>query len=179
MKVFDIFLTGLALTALAGCSSLSTVDPRAMTVNDVILMTRAEVGPDVIKRQIEATRSRFLLTTEEIVRLKKEGVDDDVLTAMIDSETRQDVFDSRRGASPYDFWFDYYNSGPLSYGYGSPYIVYQQPGLIGRFYSYYPLSRRWTPYYDPERDNSDRRDGLPLHPGTGQPLYPDRQPPNR
>lgn len=165
--------------ALTGCSTLSTTDPRAMTVNDIIMMTRAEVGPEVIKRQIDVTRSRFHLTTEEIVRLKQEGVTDDVLTAMIDTETRQDVFEPGRPVSPYDFWFNYYNAGPLNYGYGYPYFVWQQPGLVGRYYSYYPLSRHWSPYYTPERDDPDNRNSSPLHPGTGQPLYPDRQPPNQ
>jgi hypothetical protein len=174
MKTRDIILTGLALAATAGCSSLSTLDQRPMTVNDVILMTRAQVGSEVIKRQIDATRSRFLLTTEEIIRLKKEGVADEVLTAMIDSGSRQDVFAPEHGISPYDFWFDYYNDGPLYSGYGYPYIVYQQPGVIGRFYMYYPLSRHWSPYYIPQRDSLDTRDRPFLHPGMRQPLYPDR-----
>lgn len=173
MTRLPCFLTGLFLIAAAGCSSLSTVNPRAMMVNDVESMTAAGVGAEVIKRQIEATRSRFELSPEEIIRLKRAGVADAVLTAMIDSGERHDP-SAGNGVPPYSGYDPY---DPLFPGYISPYIVYRNPGFIGRFYSYYPLVPGTGYWNDPYRDdNPYNNDRNPIHPGTGEPINsaPDR-----
>ncbi len=185
MRLFGTLCAGAAIMIAAGCSSLSTVDPRAMTPDDVIGMTRAGVGAEVITRQIESTRSRFELTAGEIVRLKREGVTDEVITAMIDTAERDESHASEWGMSPYDFWYGY--SGPLyygfpyggiPYGYGAPYVVYRQPGLLGRFYSYYPLTRdSGLPGDYSGRTGESGRDGPFIHPGTGLPFYPERRQP--
>lgn len=146
MNGFSLLFAGLALITVTGCSTLSTVNPRTMTADDVMTMTEAGVGADVIKRQIEATNSRFELSTDQIVQLKKAGVADDVLTAMIDSGSRPEYYSTEYGSEwLYDpLYTGYYGS------YGYPYSVYLNPGLIGRFYSYYPLSpgvRYWNDYY--------------------------------
>jgi len=54
-------------------------------------MTKANVGDEVIVAQMRATKARFVLTADEIVRLKKEGVSDAVLKAMIESAKAQPV----------------------------------------------------------------------------------------
>ncbi len=170
MRILEC-VTILAVAVMAGCSSISTVNPRALTVEDVAAMAEAGVGAGVIQRQIEATRSRFELTADDIIRLKRAGVADDVLTAMIGSgEERQ----GSSAVSVYDSWYD-----PLSPAYmgpyGSPYVVYRNPGLIGRFYSYYPLSRGSGYWTDPYRDDSEyNNDRNPVHPGTGEPIDPNR-----
>lgn len=177
MKNISLLFAGLAVAAISGCSSLSTVNPRAMTSEDVISMTEAGVGADVITRQIEATRSKFELSPEEIVRLKNAGVADDVLTAMIDSGEKAPYW-NEYGLSPYDFWNGYYD--PVAYGYYPPYyipyVVYRTPGLVGRFHSYYPLTlrpwNRYSPYYfqnpyDPETAPRQPDGGIPGNPGHG------------
>jgi len=181
MRRLITLLAGLALAALAGCSAISTMDARTMTVDDIITMSKAEVGSGVIKQQIEATGSRFSLTTEDIVLLKKEGVSDDVLTAMIESGKQPDIFYHGQGLSPYDFWFNYYEmpymgyASPYGYyGYGNPYIVYRQPGVIGRFYTYYPLYRNWNSPYDSRYAAPADSDSTRVHPGTARPFYPIR-----
>ena len=168
-------LAGLILTVAVGCASLTTVNPRAMTVNDVAAMTSAGVGADVIKRQIEATRSQFKLSAEEIILLKRAGVADDVLTAMIDSGDRRYSDNYGYGLSSYNVFDPRY---PGYFGaYGNPYALYQNPGLIGRFYSYYPLSRGGGYWNDPYRDNNPyNNDHNPVNPGTGDPGIPDRGP---
>jgi hypothetical protein len=129
-----------------GCSSFSTVNPRAMTIDQIIAMSAAGAGADVIKDQMLATGSKFRLTAEDIVRLKNEDVADDVIRAMIETGGR-DRYST--GPDYYDPWF---GSSPMYggyspfYGYGYPYEVWRQPGLIGRFYTYsYPLSP-WDRY---------------------------------
>ena len=182
MKPISILVVlAMAFLAAAGCSSFSTVNTRAMTVDDIISMSKANAGAEVIKDQILATRSRFTLSPQDIIRLKNEGVADDVLRAMIESGDRPEPPTWDYGVSPYDFWFDRYGGYPYyeygtypyySYG-GYPYTVYRQPGLIGRFYSYYPVSQ-WSwynsyPYrwrYESTVPDSTYRS---QNPGTGQP----------
>jgi len=99
----------LVLIMVSGCSSFVNVNERAMNVEDIINMTKVGVGPDVITRQIEVTRSRFRLDAEQIIRLKEAGVDDKVLEAMIETEEYPAHFEWEYGYSPYEYWFNYYN----------------------------------------------------------------------
>ncbi|MDP2983143.1 MAG: hypothetical protein Q8O92_07430 [Candidatus Latescibacter sp.] len=147
MRAFGVLLAaGLVVAVMGGCSTLSTVNPRAASIDDIISMTRAGVGSEVIKSHIEATHSRFQLSSGDIVRLKKEGVADDLLKAMIQTEnisSAPPLFDWENpnwGFTPYDN-FNYYNypTGYYLSPYDYPYIVFRQPGLLGRFYNYYPL----------------------------------------
>jgi hypothetical protein len=104
-----------------------------------------------------------------------------VLTAMIDSGEGWNSVPVGPVSSPYDLYDPLYPGymGP----YGSPYVVYRNPGLIGRFYSYYPLSRGSGYWNNPYQDNNPyNNDANPVNPGTGQPVNPDRDrlsPPER
>ncbi|HUT64096.1 MAG TPA: hypothetical protein VMZ04_09080, partial [Anaerolineae bacterium] len=84
--VAGLLVAGLFVLMISGCSSFLNVNERAMQYEDVINMTTAGVGPDVIKRQIAVTRSRFELSADQIIQLKKAGVDDKVIEAMIETE---------------------------------------------------------------------------------------------
>lgn len=64
-----LLAAGLVVAVMGGCSTFSTVNPQAATIDDIISMTRAGVGPEVIKSHIEATHSRFQLSSGDIVRL--------------------------------------------------------------------------------------------------------------
>jgi hypothetical protein len=66
-------------------ASLLSTEAAAMDAGDVVRMTRAAVGDEVITAQMKAVRARFALTADDIVRLKNEGVSDTVLKAMIDT----------------------------------------------------------------------------------------------
>jgi len=167
----------LAVAAFGGCSLLSTVNERALTVDDVVEMACADVGSDVIRRQIEATRSRFELTAQDIIRLKKAGVEDSVLEAMIDTENMPDYFSWEFGYDPYEYgqrfgshWYPvsyhYPYTYPMSYPYMYPYATYRRSDLLGRFYRYAPIvmpyhrdySRSYDPYFDermPEKPSDE------------------------
>jgi hypothetical protein len=162
----------VALTA--GCSSLVTINDRAVSVDDVIRMTEAGVGRDVIIRQIEVTRTRFELTPTDIIHLKKAGVDDKVLEVMVETEAyRRHFNDGEFGYDPYDYGFNYYSQWyPVSthypYIYHSmyPYTSYRRTDLIGRFYRYAPVQtppyriydRRQEWYYPERRDPEEEDD---------------------
>ena len=151
--VAGLLIAGLFVLMISGCSSFMNVNERAMHYEDVINMTKAGVGPDVIKRQIAVTRSRFELSADQIIQLKKAGVDDKVIEAMIETEELPDYYQWEYGNTPYEYWTNYYNQwypvyhyypqGYPSYNYYPyvyPYTVYRQSNLIGRFYRYMPLN---------------------------------------
>lgn len=89
------WLTGfLILLAGTGCITIgpqrSQQDPRKvegtlerMTEEDVLRMVQAGFSTQVILAQIEATDSVFVLSVDDLVRLKEEGVPDRVLEGMI------------------------------------------------------------------------------------------------
>jgi hypothetical protein len=55
----------------------------AVTVNDVIALSKANAGDEVIIAQIQATRSVFTLSNQDIIDLKNAGVSEKVIAAMI------------------------------------------------------------------------------------------------
>lgn len=57
----------------------------AMTIQDVVRLTKGGAGDDVIMSQIEASKEVFTLTVQDILDLKQAGVSDRVITYMINS----------------------------------------------------------------------------------------------
>jgi hypothetical protein len=76
------------LLALAA-AVLFAAPAAAMEADDVVRLTKANVGDEVIVAQMRAAKARFVLSADEIVRLKKDGVSDAVLKAMIESAKAQ------------------------------------------------------------------------------------------
>lgn len=60
----------------------------ALSIYDVKQMTNAGVKDQVIISQIEATGTRFSLSSADIIDLKNAGVSEDVINAMIQSNKR-------------------------------------------------------------------------------------------
>jgi hypothetical protein len=73
------------LLSMTLAAAVLAVGPAAagLEADDVVRLTKANVGDEVIIAQMQAAKARFALTADEIVRLKKEGVSDAVLKAMI------------------------------------------------------------------------------------------------
>lgn len=142
---------GLILFLMAGCSTMFT-NPRAVSIEDVIYLSRHQLGADVIMKHIETTHSRFELTTEDIVRLKDGGVDEEVIEFMVERSTPEPPFAYEYRLPPYlrypfvggptivsEYYYPLYESYTGYYPY--PYSLYTSPflrrsGLIGRFYEY-------------------------------------------
>jgi hypothetical protein len=150
------FASGELALLLAGCASLRIAEDRAVTIEEVIRMSKAGVGKDVIVQQLDATYSKFRLTSDDIVRLTEEGVDQDVIRAMVKSGERPGPYGWEQGYWPSQDWVDrndfiglyggytfpYY----MPYTYMRPYMVYREPGLVGSFYHYIPLGGKYRPY---------------------------------
>jgi hypothetical protein len=64
------------------------IDPGAVTVNDVIAMTRASVNEDLIINQIHAHGMATPLQTAELINLPQQGVSSRVIAAMQESPPR-------------------------------------------------------------------------------------------
>jgi len=166
-KLCTAVLAAAVIVLAAGCSAIYVGNPRAMGIDDIIKMARYDVGTDIVIRQIEVTRSRFELSTDDIVALTEAGVDDEVIEAMIDSgESYADPYRETRYPD-YGGWVNGYGMYPSPWssyiGYRfPPYRVYREPGLVGRFYQYYTPGRsrgEIRRYGTPERRSHEDDDG--------------------
>ena len=137
---------------MAGCSSFVNVPERKVTFDDIISMSKAEVGGGVIKRQIAVTRSQFHLDQDDIIMLKNEGVADEVIEAMIDTDEEAQIADLEKSYSLYDYWFNYFDTfyplyiydyprAPYLYYSWGPYAnpIYRWSGTLGRYYRDFPV----------------------------------------
>jgi hypothetical protein len=138
-------VTFMAIIVLAGCSQMGYVNPRQVTIEDIISMTNQGVGKDIIIQHINSTHSRYRLNAEDVVKLNQAKVDPDVIKAMLQTENKS-------------YHNPYYND----YGYspwGYPYWGY--PDYYYYYYWYdYPRYYNYRPYYYPYnyRGEEGRRD---------------------
>jgi len=159
-----LLVISVVILLSGGCASFEIRNERVVSADDVIKMSGAGAGVDVIISQIEATRSTFRLTPDEIVMLKEAGVEDDVLEWMIDTGAGPELYDDNY--YPWDNWVTSYNYYGYRYNYPyypgynpAPYVIYREPGLVGRFYRYAPLGRsnrlHYRRRYDQPRGRQD------------------------
>lgn len=141
-RVFWMMTIGFISLITLGCASFyTTFNERAMTVDDVINMSKAEVDSTVIMRQIEVTRSRFKLEPADIIRLKDEGVEGNIIEYMIETDFIRGRYSWEYGYRPYYGYWPYYGYRPYRYWYSS---YYYYPGY--RYYNYYRYRSGYSPY---------------------------------
>jgi hypothetical protein len=103
-----------------------------MTKQDVISLSQAKVGDDVIISQIKASDSHFQLTTQDILDLVNAGVSDKVIDAMIKTGGTPEKVESSGGYyyyppyywyAGYPYWYPWYSPVylGLSFGYYRPF----------------------------------------------------------
>ena len=78
-------------------------------------MVKAGVTDEDIMRRIDATRTVFRLSSDDVVRLRNEGISDRLVNFMLDTYTRAAMDAQRRQDADY-----YFNSYPPYYVYGYP-----------------------------------------------------------
>lgn len=80
--------SALLLMVLLGlsCASLSSY---RLTKEDVVALSGANVGDEVIIRHIQALNAQFDLSSKDIVALKKAGVSERVIEAMIQTKVKR------------------------------------------------------------------------------------------
>jgi hypothetical protein len=84
-------LTTLAIAVLmtvaqAGAGPLQDTTGEVLTNETVVTMTKAGIGAPVVVAKIRASKTDFDVSVDAMVRLKQEGVDDEVLAAMIEAD---------------------------------------------------------------------------------------------
>jgi hypothetical protein len=91
--------------------------PPPLTIDDVIALAQDTVSDAIIISQIKATRSYFQLTTDDIRTLKKSGVSEKVITAMINTaEPPRYARRQQRYYSSPGYNYPYYYGYPWYYG---------------------------------------------------------------
>jgi hypothetical protein len=70
---------------------LAPARAEAVTVRDIIELSRAGLGDDVLLALIEVDRTVFSIDTQTITRLKQAGVSERVISAMIRSGRARDI----------------------------------------------------------------------------------------
>ena len=90
MKVLNrlsgVITIGIILFVIPGCSVFMNFNDGTLTIDDIIIMSKDRINPDVIIHQIKRTYTRFKLDSADIIRLKNEGVKNDVIDYMIEPD---------------------------------------------------------------------------------------------
>jgi hypothetical protein len=90
------FLSALLLALPAG--SLAQAEKRDVLTNaDIVRMARAGISDSIIQREIQLSETNFTTSPTALIELKKQGVSDEVLGAILDSRAGRGSFMS---ASP-------------------------------------------------------------------------------
>src|SRR5438128_2029964 len=83
-KLLIFIRTVLAVAALAMVIITPAVraQTEVLTNDEVVAMLKAGLSPTVIVNKIRTSKTKFNLSTSELIRLKQAGLDDEILQAM-------------------------------------------------------------------------------------------------
>ena len=90
------FYVTLLVLLVVGCASHKPAPPPPLTQADIISMVKMSVPDDEIMRRIDETRSVFRLSSEDVVRLRNEGLSDRLVSFMLDTYARAAAAEQRR-----------------------------------------------------------------------------------
>jgi hypothetical protein len=103
----------LAFAAAFAIGCATTPRPAPLTQADIISMVKAGVTDEEIMRRIDYTRTVFRLSSDDVIRLRNEGVSDRVVNFMLETYTRAVAAEQRRqDAYYYDFHYGFYYGHP-------------------------------------------------------------------
>ena len=91
-----MFYVTLLLLFVMGCATHKPAPPPPLTQSDVISMVKMSVPDDEIMRRIDETRTVFRLSSEDVVRLRNEGLSDRLVSFMLDTYARAAAAEQRR-----------------------------------------------------------------------------------
>ena len=90
------FYTTLLVLLVMGCATHKPAPPPPLTQADVISMVKMSVPDDEIMRRIDETRTVFRLSSEDVIRLRNEGLSDRLVSFMLDTYARAVADEKRR-----------------------------------------------------------------------------------
>ena len=149
---YTIVLAALVVSFLAaGCMSgyyahrerrqmveRDSLMPPPMTIDDIIAMAQDSVGDEVILNQMKATHTWFRLTNNDIRDLKKAGVSERVINAMIKSTDEARTSTTRATNYSTSYWYPDYYWYPYQPYFYSPWYSPFYLGFSYRIGGYYP-----------------------------------------
>lgn len=94
------FLTVLSIVLFVAAAGVAVrAQDETMTNQEVISLTKAGLNKSVIVNKIRTSKSKFDLSTDALIALKKAGVDDDVVAAMLQAKSGGAMPASNGGSS--------------------------------------------------------------------------------
>ncbi|NNF05469.1 MAG: hypothetical protein HKN21_01790 [Candidatus Eisenbacteria bacterium] len=139
-------MTRKILSLAVGTLILFAGSAQAVTIDDVIGLTRADASDAIILSQIDADETVFRLSVDDIIRLKEAGVSDHVITYMINTGKDAPVVEEEYVAEPEEELVE--DEGNLGDGYSDGYSTslddQYRSGVSASFGYYYP---HWPGYY--------------------------------
>ena len=133
-RILMVAAGGILLTLVA------TAGAWAFGTKDVLAMQRDGIADSLIMQKISYSHTRFHLGSDDIRSLKSAGVSDEVISAMLRTESRDDY-------GPYagSYWGPYCPYvGPYYVPYGYYYHPYYYPRVrVGLDFRFRGGSRRW------------------------------------
>jgi hypothetical protein len=93
-----LLLTLLSLNSIIQAQSTTQSGEEVLTNESVVKMVRANLSTIIIVSKIRTSKTQFNLATDELIRLQKERVPDDVIKAMVDASSSQSARISQLGA---------------------------------------------------------------------------------
>jgi hypothetical protein len=104
-----LFLTCLIVALLVGCASTQP-RPSPVSLADIMSMSKVGLTDAEIIQRVEDTHTVFKLTSDDVVRLRNEGVSNGVVTYLLDTYTRAALEEQHRRDSDeirYNWGFSY------------------------------------------------------------------------
>ena len=105
-------ITLLVAAFLVGCATTHHPRPVPLTQSDIISMVKAGMTEEDIIRRIDDSRTVFRLSSDDVIRLRNEGVPDRIVNYMLDTYTRAAVAEQRRRDADYEFSYGFYYGHP-------------------------------------------------------------------
>jgi hypothetical protein len=81
----------LMISALTCIACARPVSAEVLTNQTIITLTKAGLGPDTVIAKIKSSSNTFDLSTDQLISLKKEGVVDSIIAAMLDASVKATV----------------------------------------------------------------------------------------
>ena len=87
MRKFSFLSLYLILIVFCLASSVASAQEEAMTNEEVVSLATAGLNSSVIVNKIRTSKSNFDTSTDALIKLKKAGIGDDVINAMLEAKS--------------------------------------------------------------------------------------------
>jgi len=87
MKIINFVLACAMLLTIGFAASSSVSAQETMTNDEVISLAKAGLSKSIIVNKIRTSQSSFDLSTDALIKLKQAGIDDEIVTAMLEAKS--------------------------------------------------------------------------------------------